>query len=76
MSVTLSAHIRAPLGTEGVSGTEASALVTPQAGSAQAYVATVFVGGCSSAADSGVQVSTRDLFTGQHADATFHIAIS
>lgn len=54
---------------------EASALVTPQAGSAQAYVATVFVGGCSSAAGSGVQVSIRDLFTGQHADATFHVAI-
>jgi uncharacterized oligopeptide transporter (OPT) family protein len=58
-----------------VSVADASALVTPQAGSAHAYVATVFVGGCSSAAAAGVQVSLRDLATGELADATFHIAV-
>ena len=48
--------------------------MTPQPGSAHAYVATVF-GGCSSGAAAGVQVSLRDLATCALADATFHIAV-
>ena len=53
----------------------ASALVTPQSGSAQAYVPAVFVGGCSTGAATGVQESLRELATGQLAEATFHLAV-